>query len=82
MPEAERRGQSQGCLNPERAIMKTTILLLTTAFVSGSASVLLIRAIGSSPDFWVNFLQVIGFILTLAISGASLNKLEKWIGKN
>jgi len=58
------------------------ILLLTTAFVSGSASVLLVRAIGFSPDFWVNFLQVIGFILTLAISGASLNKLEKWIGKN
>lgn len=57
--------------------MKTTILLLLTAFVSGSASVLLVRAIGSSPDFWVTFLQVIGFILTLAISGASLNKLEK-----
>ena len=63
--------------------MKTTILLLlTTAFVSGSASVLLVREIGFSPDFWVNFLQVIGFILTLAISGVSLNKLEQWIGKN
>lgn len=61
--------------------MKTAILLLT-AFVSGSASILLVRAIGDSHDFWVNFLQVIGFILTLAISGVSLNKLEKWIGKN
>lgn len=60
----------------------TTILLLTTAFISGSASILLVRAIGFSPDFWVNFLQVIGFIIALAISGASLNKLEKWIGKN